>query len=280
MQQCPNCHKTVPYQAQYCAYCGAAIRTPAPHSGASMLKIVFWLCIGLLTLSAVSLFVVGVIANVSCPFLPTPVVTLSLTAKPIPTAYPQPASTWTPIPTLSLELAPSATITDQQKAATPTRRPVFVVPTSYPTLIPTLESTIAGEDSLEDTAKSVKTNVPGCTSGQVEITLPASGSTISGVVFVYGTVICNEFRYYKFEFEDPRCDRGICFVAGPPPQCNDTTVICSAEFGFTRPVINGLLMRWDTTTIPNGTYILRLVAVGAQGRVLNKIARIQITIQN
>lgn len=121
----------------------------------------------------------------------------------------------------------------------------------------------------------------GCTRGRVEITSPGWDSVLSGVVPIMGTVTCEDhFRYYKFEIEDPRCEKGVCFVAGPPQQCNNTQIVCPAEFGFTRPVVNGTLMQWDTRTLPNGTYLLRLVAIGLGGNVLPEIARVRVTIQN
>jgi len=113
-----------------------------------------------------------------------------------------------------------------------------------------------------------------CAYGQAVITAPLSGQVLSGTVPVYGTALCNGFAYYKFEFVDPRCSpTGLCFVAGR----------------FTRPVTNGLLMKWDTTKtqngqpLPNGPYRLRLTVVGVdspKGNVLPQVSEITITIGN
>ena len=45
-------------------------------------------------------------------------------------------------------------------------------------------------------------------------------------------------------------------------------------------VNNGVLLRWDTRTVPNGTYLLRLVVVDRFGRELGQMPRIRIAIQN
>lgn len=121
----------------------------------------------------------------------------------------------------------------------------------------------------------------GCRTGTAEITWPAQDSVVSGVVNVWGTVTCDSgFRYYKFELEDARCGPKGCFVAGPPAQCNDTSIICPANLPFVRPVTNGRLLAWDTTKIPNGTWVLRMSAVGASGWVLPQQTRLRVTIRN
>lgn len=207
----------------------------------------------------------------------------------VATAAPSLASTPSPTPgsadvnAIAVESPSAASYESEEVIADdmvlPIQTPDLLLPTETPNQLLLVTETPAAADSA-GTDKSVATDGPGCTSGDAKITSPVSGSSISGVVPVYGTVTCNEFRYFKFEFEDARCARGACFVAGPPAQCNNTEVICPAEYGFTRPVFDGVLMNWDTRTVPNGTYVLRLVAVGAQGRILGKIARVRITIQN
>ncbi len=104
----------------------------------------------------------------------------------------------------------------------------------------------------------------GCRQGQVQIRSPRSGSRLSGIVSIRGSATCDHFDYYKFEFEDARCDKGICFVAGP----------------FRPGVVNGELMSWDTRTVPNGQYVLRVVVVGQNGAIFRQIARIRVNIAN
>ena len=99
--------------------------------------------------------------------------------------------------------------------------------------------------------------------GRAAITAPRSGSTLRGVVALRGTATANLFGFYKFELVDPRCAGGVCFVADGK-----------------RPVSNGLLLRWDTRTIPNGDYVLQLVVVDKFGRTLANPPRIRIRVQN
>lgn len=126
---------------------------------------------------------------------------------------------------------------------------------------------------IKTTGNTEPPKVTGCKTGQTAITSPADNSTLKGVVKVQGTATCDNLWYYKFEFEDPRCDNGVCFVAGPSQPVTPGKP-------FTKNVVNGLLMNWDTRKIPNGTYTLRLVATGQGGVVLPQISRIVVTIAN
>ncbi|MFC1463788.1 MAG: hypothetical protein ACFLMY_02955 [Candidatus Brachytrichaceae bacterium NZ_4S206] len=99
--------------------------------------------------------------------------------------------------------------------------------------------------------------------GRAAITSPRSGATLRGIVNLRGTATANNFGFYKFELVDPRCESSVCFVADGK-----------------RPVSNGLLLRWDTRTIPNGNYMLQLVVVDKFGRALPNPPRIRIRVQN
>lgn len=99
--------------------------------------------------------------------------------------------------------------------------------------------------------------------GRAAIVAPSDGSVLKGVVDVRGTATSNNFAFFKFEFEDARCANGVCFVADSRRQVN-----------------NGTLLRWDTRTVPNGDYVLRLVVVDRFGRELGQIPRIRISVQN
>jgi hypothetical protein len=43
---------------------------------------------------------------------------------------------------------------------------------------------------------------------------------------------------------------------------------------------NGVLLRWDTRSVPNGAYVLHLAVVAKDGRVWPQIPRITVTIAN
>jgi len=138
-------------------------------------------------------------------------------------------------------------------------------PTSIPMLYvdnsptPALRSTSTPAPTPKPTSTTppkppaTPTTGPTCQHGTAEITYPVSGQTVSGVIKITGTATCDQFDYYKFEFVDPSCSNGACFVRGK----------------FTRQVVNGILdSDWDTSRswngyqIPNGTYRLRLTVVG------------------
>jgi hypothetical protein len=94
--------------------------------------------------------------------------------------------------------------------------------------------------------------------GRAAITRPANGSVFSGIVEIRGTATSNNFAYYKFELLDPRCEKGVCFLRE-----------------FRRPVVNGLLWRWDTrqplpngVVLPNGPWTMQLVVVDRWERAL------------
>jgi hypothetical protein len=108
----------------------------------------------------------------------------------------------------------------------------------------------------------VEVDLPPMT-GSAAITSPANNAVLKGIVNIRGTANSSNFAYYKFEFEDERCEGGVCFVADAR-----------------RPVTRNVLLRWDTRTIPNGTYLMRLVVVDKFGRTLAQVPRITVTIRN
>ena len=93
-------------------------------------------------------------------------------------------------------------------------------------------------------------NTSGCVSNKLMITSPKAGSQISGSVDLTGTVDIPDFGFYKYE------------VA---PLNTDTWATIAAN---RKPVDNGPLGQWDTTTLAPGDYQLRLVVVNTQGQSL------------
>ena len=76
----------------------------------------------------------------------------------------------------------------------------------------------------------------------VEISSPKSGSTVKGVVYVYGKADTPDFAAYRLEYG-----------AGPAP-AEWTLITRSTD----RPVNNGLGL-WNASDLPDGSYTLRLV---------------------
>jgi hypothetical protein len=106
--------------------------------------------------------------------------------------------------------------------------------------------------------------------GRAAIVAPRSGTTFGSVVDIRGTATSNNFAYYKFELLDSRCANGVCFL-----------------MDFRRPVVNGLLWRWDTlaplpngVVLPNGTWTMQLVVVDKWERALPNPPAITFTLQN
>lgn len=85
--------------------------------------------------------------------------------------------------------------------------------------------------------------------GQVAITSPQENATVRGLVVVQGSASVPSFQFYKVEF-----GRGT----GP----SDWHVIGST---YPNPVVDGVLVQWDTTGVPDGVYSLRVTAVKTDG---------------
>lgn len=159
---------------------------------------------------------------------PTPLL-LQLTAA--PTAHIVPTSEPTSIPVvIGVSTAETATLTPMPVVSTPT--PLLTAqPTWTPTNLPNPTATL----------------VPLCPNPGVRITSPLSGATLQGTIQVQGTATIDHFSYYKFEFR------------------MDKVQIWSFLTRFSQPVTEGVLMAWDTTAMPPGTYRLRLVVVDETG---------------
>jgi len=88
---------------------------------------------------------------------------------------------------------------------------------------------------------------------EYNITSPAQGATVSGVVEVVGTVTHPNFVSY-----------GVLYAAGPEPTGNSQWV--EIVFGVQNEVTNSVLATWDTAArtedgqpvVPNGVYTLAL----------------------
>jgi len=75
-----------------------------------------------------------------------------------------------------------------------------------------------------------------------------------------GTATRPGFAYHKFEFR-PHDRANWSFLAR-----------------FEQPVSDGVLMEWDTTTVPPGVYWLRLVVVDNTGNDWPDYAQVRVTV--
>ncbi len=88
----------------------------------------------------------------------------------------------------------------------------------------------------------------GCVPGQIEITAPVNGASISGVAEVNGSASIPDFGFYKIEMKRPDQPNWLTILAG------------------NQPVSNGKLGEWDTRRIPPGQYELGLIAYDNQAQ--------------
>jgi hypothetical protein len=87
----------------------------------------------------------------------------------------------------------------------------------------------------------------GCIPKQLTITSPLDGQEISGVVILTGTVDVPDLGFYKYEVSRPDENIWLTIQAG-------REVKQEAKLG-----------EWDTRTLPQGDYLLRLVATDNKG---------------
>jgi len=96
----------------------------------------------------------------------------------------------------------------------------------------------------------VQSGMSGCITDQIMITSPRSGEDLSAVVDLIGTANVPNFGFYKYEIA----------LAGTQ---NWATVSAERE-----PKINELLGKWNTLSLSNGDYFLRLVITDNVGNSL------------
>lgn len=88
-----------------------------------------------------------------------------------------------------------------------------------------------------------------CPDSRAVITSPLDGETVRGVVAVKGRAVHEEFGYYKIEFSRAESDR-FSFLTSEDTQ---------------NPGDSGQLTSWDTSTVPDGDYRLRITVVRKDG---------------
>lgn len=86
----------------------------------------------------------------------------------------------------------------------------------------------------------------GCIPGQLEISSPEQGETVSGIVEINGTVNIQDFGFYVFETAALGDSDWLTLQAGD-------VITTDGQLGF-----------WDTGQLASGDYLLRLVATNNQ----------------
>jgi hypothetical protein len=114
----------------------------------------------------------------------------------------------------------------------------------------TLSPEQATQAALSPVTEAVPSGMSGCVPDQVMITEPAPGSPISGTVDIVGTARIPNFGFFKYEIT-------------PMGSQNWATISAGRE-----PKVNEVLGLWNTTSLTNGDYFLRLVVTDNVGASL------------
>lgn len=106
-------------------------------------------------------------------------------------------------------------------------------------------------------------NMRDCSGGNAAILGPAGGTTVFGIVQIEGTAsLGGEFQYYKLEVA-PAGTEGWADLTGQAAQ----------------QVVNGQLGVWDSASVPDGAYSLRLRVVDPTGNYCETLVT-NILVQN
>lgn len=138
-------------------------------------------------------------------------------------------------------IAPSLPATDL--LATPT---LDLLLTPAGTLSPAEETQAA----LSPVTQEVPSGMSGCIPDRVMITSPEPGDTLSGTVDITGTASIPNFGFYKYEVALMGTQTWATISAGRVPKVNTS------------------LGPWNTTSLTNGDYFLRLVVTDNVGASL------------
>jgi hypothetical protein len=114
----------------------------------------------------------------------------------------------------------------------------------------TLSPEQATQAALSPVTQAAPSGMSGCIPEQIMITAPEPGEPVSGTVKITGTANVPNFGFFKYEF-------------APMGSQNWATISAKRE-----PVTNGEIGDWNTTSITNGDYFLRLVVTDNVGVAL------------
>jgi hypothetical protein len=114
----------------------------------------------------------------------------------------------------------------------------------------TLSPEQATQAALSPVTQDVPSGMSGCVPDQIMITSPEPGDVISGTVNITGTATVPNFGFYKYE---------VALLGSQ----NWATISAARE-----PKVNTALGPWNTTSLTNGEYFLRLVVTDNVGMAL------------
>src|SRR5215216_543389 len=105
----------------------------------------------------------------------------------------------------------------------------------------TLSPEQATQAALSPVTQAAPSGMSGCVPDQIMITAPKPGDPVSGTVEITGTANVPNFGFFKYEY-------------APMGSQNWATISAKRD-----PVINGEIGEWNTSSLTNGYYFLRLV---------------------
>jgi hypothetical protein len=114
----------------------------------------------------------------------------------------------------------------------------------------TLSPEQATQAALSPATQEVPSGMSGCVPETIMITSPEPGTDVSGTVDITGTANIPNFGFYKYEIALRGSQNWATISAGREPKVNTT------------------LGPWNTTSITNGEYFLRLVITDNVGMAL------------
>src|SRR5690606_22225618 len=103
---------------------------------------------------------------------------------------------------------------------------------------------------------------PGQQLPQVHLSSPTQGQQVVGVVQFIGQVQAPNFNRYQIEIAPIGSPENFTIVSGPT----------------TTQQPNGVLGEWDSSTVPNGVYLIRLAAFANDGGYIYRV--IQVGVNN
>lgn len=146
-----------------------------------------------------------------------------------------------PTPTLTIPVPPTTVVVVATR--TPTPQTTSSVPTQAPTPSPSPTQDMQPTDTPPPPPPAA------CADGNVCITSPGSGATVSGMVAIVGTANHAQFQFYKVEY-----------AQGEQP--GGWNVINDVHYS---PVQGGVLEQLNAGALANGVYWVRLVVVDQTG---------------
>lgn len=125
-----------------------------------------------------------------------------------------------------------------------------IMATATLNLLVTPAGTVSADAPVPLGTQEIPTGMSGCIPDQIMITSPAPGDPVRDTVIITGTADVPDFAFYKYE------------VASMGSQ-NWATIAANRE-----PVRDGELGEWNTGSLTNGDYFLRLVITDNVGESL------------